>query len=279
MLEFESAWRYESPGAISPEIVEAVFSQVIARTAIQGSRQDLYELFKRCFAPAAGRGESRSSNEGWAASDLRSSMESAAENAALFIEALHDGLEEISRRQSSGSPPWAYVNGVLAPSGYAIEPPRLVVAKGRAPVPVPQRVPSLAELANERIQRSLNESEKLLNAGKYRPTVQEILWLLETVSTAFAGSEHDDGTVTGKYFNKIVGDLKRLHRGRVLAQVVSWMENLHGYLSSPTGGAIRHGGVLSDTFELSEGDARLFCDLTRSYLSYLLHQYEQLGLR
>jgi hypothetical protein len=84
--------------------------------------------------------------------------------------------------------------------------------------------------------------------------------LLETVSTAFAGSEHDDGTVTGKYFNKIVGDLKRLHRGRVLAQVVSWMENRHGYLSSPTGGAIRHGGVLSDTFELSEGDARLFCD-------------------
>ncbi len=57
------------------------------------------------------------------------------------------------------------------------------------------------------------------------------------------------------------------------------MENLHGFLSSRTGGAIRHGGVLSDTFELSEGDARLLCDLTRSYLSYLLHQYEQLGLR
>jgi len=267
MLQFENAWRYESPGAMPPEIVEAVFSQVIARTAMQGSRQDLYEFFKRCFAPAAAQTASRSSSESWAESDLRDYMHSAAANAALFVEALYDGLYEISSRQATGPAPWNFVNSVLAPTGYAIQPPHLVIGQGRAPVPVAERVPSLDEVANERIQRSLAESERLLNSGKYRLAVQEILWLLETVSTTFEGSEHEDGTVTGKYFNRIIGDLKRFNRGRVLGEVVSWMEKLHGYLSSPTGGGIRHGAVLSDSYELSEGEARLFCDLTRSYLS------------
>lgn len=277
MLQFESAWRYESPGAMPAEVVEEIFTQVIARTAMPGSRQDVYELFKRCFARAAGRSAGRSSSEDWAETDLRDYMQSAADNAPLFVEALHDGLMEVSARQPHGGPPpWNFVNGVLASSGYAITPPHLTVGQALTPVSVPERVPSLDQMANEKIQRSLAESAKLLNAGKYRPAVQEILWLLETVSTAFAGSEHEDGTVTGKYFNKIIGDLKRLHRGRVLAQVVSWMENLHGYLSSPTGGAIRHGGVLSDAYELSEGEARLFCDLTRSYLSYMLHEHQRL---
>jgi hypothetical protein len=104
--------------------------------------------------------------------------------------------------------------------------------------------------------------------------------LLETVSTAFEGSEHEDGTVTGKYFNRIIGDLKRFNRGRVLSEVISWMEKVHGYLSSPSGGGVRHGAVLSDSYELTEGEARLFCDLTRSYLTYLLHvTHQRLGLR
>jgi hypothetical protein len=83
--------------------------------------------------------------------------------------------------------------------------------------------------------------------------------------------------VTGKYFNRIIGDLKRFNRGRVLSEVISWMEKVHGYLSSPSGGGVRHGAVLSDSYELTEGEARLFCDLTRSYLSYLLHEHQRLG--
>jgi hypothetical protein len=65
----------------------------------------------------------------------------------------------------------------------------------------------------------------------------------------------------------------------VLSEAISWMERLHGYLSSLSGGGVRHGAVLSDTYGLTEGEARLFCDLTRSYLTYLLHKHQRLGLR
>ena len=177
-----------------------------------------------------------------------------------------------------GLPPWRYVNNVLAPSGYAIDPPRLLVGAIASPIPVPQNVPSLDVQANELIQCSLAQSEDLLNSGRFRQAVQEILWLLETISTAFEGSTHGEGTVQGKYFNRIIGDLKKFNRGRMLGQVASWMETLHGYLSAPGGGGVRHGTVLNDAYELSEGEARLVCDLTRSYISYLLHEHQRLDL-
>jgi hypothetical protein len=41
------------------------------------------------------------------------------------------------------------------------------------------------------------------------PAVQEILWLLESVSTAF----RDEDSVTGKYFNEIVKELQMAGRG------------------------------------------------------------------
>ena len=127
-------------------------------------------------------------------------------------------------------------------------------------------LPSLDTQANERIQRSLSESETFLITGSYRAAVQEILWLLETISTAFQGAEYPDGNITGKYFNKIIGDLRRFNRDRTLSRVVDWMENMHGYLSSPGGGGIRHGALLNENVEITEIEARLYCDLTRSYI-------------
>jgi len=85
--------------------------------------------------------------------------------------------------------------------------------------------------------------------------------------------------VTAKYFNRIIADLRRFNRGRVLAEAMGWMETLHGYLSSPSRGGIRHGTVLADPHALTEGESRLFCDLTRSYLNYLLHEHHRLESR
>lgn len=42
-----------------------------------------------------------------------------------------------------GLPPWHYVNRVLAPSGYAIEPPDLIVGFMGSVVAVPENVQSL----------------------------------------------------------------------------------------------------------------------------------------
>jgi len=186
MLYFDSAWRYASPAEMPSEIIEAILTKVIAPAPFDGPRQDLLEIFKRRFAHAQGQTASRSSSESWAESDLHGYMRGAAANAPLFVEALHDALMDLyGRNPLLGTPPWAHVNSVLAPSGYAIQPPNLVVGRVALPVQVPQTVPSLDAEANELVQRSLAESESLLNNGKYRLAVQEILWLLETVSTAF----------------------------------------------------------------------------------------------
>ena len=51
---------------------------------------------------------------------------------------------------------------------------------------------------------------------------------------------------------------------------------MHGYLSSPTGGGVRHGTDLGRGVYLDIPEARLFCNLTRSYISFLLAEYENL---
>ncbi|MGJ8749438.1 hypothetical protein [Burkholderia pseudomallei] len=144
---------------------------------------------------------------------------------------------------------------------YAIDPPVLRMGALVTPVAVPTHVSSLDAQANSLIQASLSKSETFLTTGEYRAAVQEILWLLETISTAFQGAQYPDGDVTGKYFSKIIGDLRRLNHGRPLSQVVGWMESVYGYLSSPTGGGIRHGATLNSNLTLTEGEARLYCDL------------------
>jgi hypothetical protein len=51
---------------------------------------------------------------------------------------------------------------------------------------------------------------------------------------------------------------------------------LHGYLSSPTGGGVRHGLDCVEGIPMNSGEARLFCNLIRSYADYLLHEHERI---
>ena len=135
---------------------------------------------------------------------------------------------------------------------------------------------SLDEQAQEIVQKSLRESERLLSEGRDRQAVQEVLWPLETVSTAFQGLETETGTVQGRYFNKIADDLRKHNKGRTLDQVLAWTTTLHGYLSSPTGGGIRHGTDLKAGIATQPNEARLFCNLIRSYISFLMAEHERL---
>lgn len=57
----------------------------------------MLEVFKRRFAQSIGTTTGASSSESWAESDLETFMsQSGAQNAALFAEALHDGLMDIA---------------------------------------------------------------------------------------------------------------------------------------------------------------------------------------
>jgi hypothetical protein len=275
MLQFDPAWRFESPGTAEDTLADEVIQNIIFRIATTSSRKEVLEVFKRHYAKNTGEPYYSSSSESWAYSDLLELMRRlASQNTALFCESLYDGLVEITSQQPHVAiPPWPYVNKYLAATGFAIDPPVLMVADNFLPISVPKKVTSLSEKANDVIQKSLMESENFLAAGKNRAAVQSILWLLETVSTSFRGVEFQDGDVTGKYFSKIVGDLRRYNRGKALDRISMWLENIYGFLSAPDGGGIRHGAVLRDHEEVTAAEARLYCDLIRSFITFLLQEH------
>jgi len=153
-----------------------------------------------------------------------------------------------------------------------------LIARNPTPsISVPERAPSIDEQAQEVIQQSLKRSEEYLAIGHYRQAVQEILWLLETVSTLFHGVSINGNTVQGKYFNKIADDLRRYHKGTTFEQMLNWATTLHGYLSSPTGGGVRHGSSLKAGIALQQNEAKLFCNLIRSYITFLIAEHESLN--
>ena len=138
-------------------------------------------------------------------------MDAATANAPLFIEAFYDGCEA-SRNQNLAVPDMDVMNDVLASHGvpFRIEPPDLTPMGGdnaAVVIPVPERPPTLAEQAVVVLQRSLARSEKLLEQGRDREAVQEILFLLESVATAFRGLDTEAGQIGGGYFNQIVREL------------------------------------------------------------------------
>lgn len=67
-------------------------------------------------------------------------------------------------------------------------------------------------------------------------------------------------------------------KGSTLERVIEWVTGLHGFLSSPTGGGVRHGMDLSEGVLIGPSEARLFCNLIRSYIGYLLTEHERLKL-
>jgi len=287
VLKFPANWRFRLPHSERLHIDqipdEAVhdFMGMIRKTATQGDLQEYLEHFKRFFCATNGNSHSRSSNASWAETDLQAEMFLAADNAPLFIEAFYDACESIRRRpEDLFAPDQNMINEICHKHsiGYEIIPPDLKLTENTAPiVHVPERSTTLTEKALEILHKSLQSGEELLSEGRSREALQETLWLLETVSTGFRGLDTETGSIEGKYFNRIVKELRASHSGKTLDRALEWMENLHGYLSSPTGGGVRHGLDLKDGLELSANEARLFFNLIRSYISFLLLEHERLA--
>jgi hypothetical protein len=70
--------------------------------------------------------------------------------------------------------------------------------------------------------------------------------------------------------------LREIDPSGTLRRLLDWVSALHGYLSSPTGGGVRHGLDLDQGMTIGDNEARLFCNLIRSYLSYLLVEHQRL---
>lgn len=273
MLHFDAAWRFESPGPLSAQVAQE-FLEVIGKLAM--GKQQVLEQFKRHFASVSGSVASQSSNASWAYSDLQYNLDEATKNAPLCINAFYTACQEL---KDGPVPSHELINRILARHSepYRIEPPNLLRLDSGQPITKPEVPASLAQQAQDLIHESFTESQRLLAEGRFRPAVQEILWLLETVSTAFQGvSTSESSSIRGKYFNTIVDELRKKNQGTALDQIFGWLKTLHGYLSAPAGGGIRHGMDLKEGVATSEGEARLYCNLITSYISFLLSEYQRL---
>lgn len=268
-LIMPTAWRYGSPGAMSTVAVSAFNSLVHTIASQTDSSWAVLELFKAKFSG----GSPRSSSESWAISDLHASMMAAAENAPVFISAFWDGCEQVRAQYPEvGLPDLDVINRILYEHDqpYELRPPALLARHPQIPIPVQAPKQSIGDQAYSLIHTSLDQADRLLHEQRPRLAVQEILWLLETVATAFHGQESGTGTIEGKYFNEIIRNLRSNNRGSALAEALGWMSKMHGFLSSPRGGGVRHGTELAADVSPSIREAHLYCNLTRSYINYLL---------
>lgn len=281
MLKVKGEWRFHSPGEM-PDRARWAFSELVGKVASQGeNRQSILERFKSHFASATGSSSSWSSSESWAESDLDMYMQSASANAPLFIAAFYDACQSlVAGNPEFVVPDAGMINELLDNHDvkFAVRPPNVVsLSLNDEPIHVPVKPPSLDEEAQQTFQAALQNAERFLSGGHYRQAVQEVLWLLETVSTAFQGLDTATGTIEGKYFNQIMKDLRAKSGGTTLQRVIEWVTTLHGYLSSPTGGGVRHGTDLKKNIPMRASEARLFCNLIRSYLYFLLEEHESLS--
>lgn len=203
-------------------------------------------------------------------------MYEAAKNPPLFLDAFYSATQKVKCAHPNAQTPSAStINKVLEKfeMGYVLEPPRLLLREEIDLVPVAST--SVLEEAHQEFRMAVSRSEELLDDGKPREAIQEILWLLESLATAFSGVTVAGTTIKGKYFNEIVDGLRHAKPDTTLRVVLDWLVRMHGYLSSPTGGGVRHGRAL-DLNTVSTHEAQLFCNLTRSYITYLLAEYERL---
>lgn len=276
-MKMEGAWRFDSPGALPREAV-IEFDTLVGKVAAQGNRWAILEHYKRYFAGACGSTANRSSSESWAESDLNNLIWQAADNAPLFIEAFYEGCEAL-RGDDFTLPEVGRINRILADhqAGFEIRLPAIVAVGIHKPIPVPERYQSLDEQAQDLVQQSFRDSERLLSEGHPRQAVQEILWLMESVLTAFKGLSAGETTIEAKYFNKIAIELRTKMKGQTIEQVLTWLTTLHGYLSSPTGGGVRHGVDLKSGITINADEGRLYCNLIRSYVTFLMAEHERLS--
>ncbi len=205
-------------------------------------------------------------------------MGEAAENAPLLIEAFYDACEALEGRYPEMVMPGVErINRILSDheTGYYIDPPSLVTNSEHMLTSVPYQPVMRDSKSYARIEDALRAADSALGMGNVRQAIQEMLWALESTSTLFRDKEIRNEKIRGDYFNKIIQSLQKQAQGHQ-KQLLEWMMSLHGYLSSPKGGGIRHGVDLREGLDLDINEARLICNLIRSYLTYLLSEYERL---
>lgn len=230
-LKYPSSWRFSrSKDVIIHDSATSEFFNLIGKIAAQGDRWWFLERFKGFFANAAGSTSNQSSSESWAETDLQSYMRELATNPPLFLEAFYDACQSFQNTQYE-VPDVKLINDICHEYniGYQIIPPDLKkLDTNQEVIPVPDTLPTLAESSVQLLQESLNRAEQLLSEKRPREAVQEMLWVLESITTAFKGVPLASGIVKGKYFNDITKELRKGYQGTTLERMLDWAWHLPG---------------------------------------------------
>jgi len=120
MLDYPSEWKFpidKGPGAIPGEALSffhGIFLQIAS------NNQSAIESIKNIFSASIGNSCSRSSDYGWATSDLYEAMEKVAFNAPVFIDALFESIDNLARSGRT-VPSVGYINKVLEEKGVPFQ--------------------------------------------------------------------------------------------------------------------------------------------------------------
>ena len=273
-------WSFKSPGPASEALKVELYQhllRVVAQVQDRPSAWTLLEMLKEPFSISAGRLHGRSSTISFAREDLEREMGHSAANAPLFIKTFVDACERLQATHGDLYwPDMELINEILHEHepGYVIADKTIRARGAGAVVPEPVAPPSLDERARELIYKTIADARRMLSTpGEERRAVAEMLWLLETFTTAFNGEE--PGEELGKFFNKIIDALRLQQKDTPFDQIMGWMKNLHGYLSAPSGGGVRHGMNILKPKEIGPAEARLYVNLIMSYLDYLMAEYDR----
>jgi len=281
-LIFDFSWVLSPPpdgtyinSSIPKEAVDEFFT-FAKLTAQRGDAEEVYYIFRAEFSEAVGMPRYRSSSLYFAPQDAKSAMENAANNAPVFVAAFYRACTEAAERfGATNAPDVATINRLLEKYriGYIIDPPKLRLREIIDVVPV--RPTALLQQAHEKFRNAIERSEGLLRENKGEEAVNHIWWLLESVSTAFSGVIIGEHKIEGDYFNVVAKSIQGAAGGSMLGTVARWLTALQAYLSGPDQAGIRHGRHLH-LEGLYPHEAVLLCNLTRSYVAYLLAEYERL---
>lgn len=283
-LNFDIAWELTPPqdstyinSKVPPDAVENFFGILTRAANRTGDPEEVYYIIRSQFSEAMGLPIYRSSSLYFAPGDARAAMDTAAENAPVFISAFYETCEQIRQQFGSRTAPSVPVMNRLLEMhrlGYVIAPPDLAVREQVEVVPV-QSTTAL-EQAKARFRDAIERSRVLLEENNGDEAVAQIWWLLESIMLSFPGCRLNEQEISGTYFNEVTRSLRRAAGdAAVMGAVTRWLEALQSYLSGPSEAGIRHGRHLHME-GLKKHEAELFCNLSRSYISYLLSEYELL---
>lgn len=283
-LNFDIAWELTPPldgtyinSKIPSQALEQCFLLLQKAANRTNDAEEVYYLIRAEFSGAMGHPIYRSSSMYFAPGDAREAMERATENAPVFIAAYYGACKKIKKQfGTKAAPSVPVINRLLELHrlGYVIEPPNLVLRDQVQVVSVQSA--SVLDQFQARFQTSIDRSQQLLEENKGDEAVTQIWWLLESMMLLFAGRTMNGHQITGTYFNEVTKHLKRAAGDTaVMGAVGRWLDALQSYLSGPGEAGIRHGRHLH-LEGLKRHEAELFCNLTRSYISYLLSEYESL---